>query len=190
PIYWNGKVVWYVTDGSAPIFYTLDSNGVMPYAATVGTGITPPANTAYARFQTVLLDGKPVTFEAYALQDANGNLTNYVKARDVAWYLNGTNARFEVEWSAQQGISFHSGRSYTPNGSELSTPFSGDQPYGRPSGQTVVNGRSVELDAISLDNGSFTYYKLRDLGRALNFNVSYIDGTIVINTNEPYSDAQ
>lgn len=150
----------------------------------------PAVDMAYATPQTVLVDGKPVTFEAYALKDTDGNLTNYVKVRDVAWYLNDTPARFEVEWSAQQGISFRSGRSYTPNGSELHTPFSGDQPYGRPSGQTVVNGRSVGLDAISLDNGSFTYYKLRDLGRALNFNVSYIDGTIVINTSEPYSDAQ
>lgn len=38
--------------------------------------------------------------------------------------------------------------------------------------------------------GDYTYYQLRDMGRNLGFNVSYINGQVVINTNEPYSDAQ
>ena len=28
PVYYNGQVVWYVTDNSAPVFYTLDESGV------------------------------------------------------------------------------------------------------------------------------------------------------------------
>lgn len=31
PICWNGKVVWYVTDQSAPVFYTLDADGVQSW---------------------------------------------------------------------------------------------------------------------------------------------------------------
>ena len=46
--------------------------------------------TAYASTQTVLVDGSAVIFQAYALKDAYGNDTNYVKLRDVAQILNGT----------------------------------------------------------------------------------------------------
>lgn len=38
--------------------------------------------------------------------------------------------------------------------------------------------------------GGYTYYKLRNLGKALGFNVSWFaDKGIVFNSNEPYSDA-
>lgn len=49
PIYYNGKVVWYVTDNSVPTFYTLDSSGVTAHIAggsavleeQTGTSTTP-----------------------------------------------------------------------------------------------------------------------------------------------------
>lgn len=152
----------------------------------------PASDTAYANTQTVLLDGKPVTFQTYALKDANGGLTNYIKLRDLAYHLNGTNARFSVNWAAGQ-ITLNSGRDYIPNGSELSTPFSGNRPYSPGKNQTVVNGGPRAISSIVLTDdkgGAYTYYQLRDLGRNLGFNVSFINGQVVINTNEPYSDAQ
>lgn len=153
--------------------------------AAVAGGLS---NVAYATTQTVLLDGKSVEFQTYALKDSNGNLTNYIKLRDLAYHLNGTAAQFSVDWQPGKGITLTSGQAYTPNGSELSTPFSGNQLYGDSDAKTVVNGQAMDLDAITLDNGSFTYYKLRDLGKALGFNVSYINRQIVISTNEPYDD--
>ena len=33
PIYYNGKVVWYITDNSVPTFYTLDSSGITTHIA-------------------------------------------------------------------------------------------------------------------------------------------------------------
>ena len=151
------------------------------------------APTAYARTQTVLLDGKPVTFRTYALKDSGGNLTNYIKLRDLAYYLNGTKAQFSVDWSASRGITLGTGRPYTPNGSELSTPFSGDRAYKDMTAATRVDAGSYNIRAIVLTDdrgGDYTYYGLRDMGRYLGFNVSYINWQIVINTNEPYSDAQ
>lgn len=35
PIVFNGKVVWYVTNGSIPVFYTLDASGLKAIPATV-----------------------------------------------------------------------------------------------------------------------------------------------------------
>lgn len=196
PIYWNGKVVWYVTDGSAPTFYFLDGSGVTAKAAAAGTGSTTPTvptQTAYANTQTVLLDGRPVIFQTYALKDAKGNLTNYIKLRDLAYYLNGTQAQFSVDWQFGLGIFLTSGVPYTPNGSELSTPFSGNRAYRDGANQTTVNGSARNIASIVLtDNagGDYTYYQLRDMGRHLGFNVSYISGRVVIDTTQPYSDAQ
>ena len=40
----------------------------------------------------VTVDGKAAEFQMYALVDANGNGTNYIKLRDMAQVLNGTKA--------------------------------------------------------------------------------------------------
>jgi len=147
--------------------------------------------TAYASTQTVSIDGNPVTLEAYALKDENGNPTNYVKLRDVAYVLNGTAAQFEVGWDGN--VNIVTGSPYTPNGSEMKTPFSGDRTYTIPTAQTNVNGAAADLAAISLtdDNGGgYTYYQLRDLGRALGFNVGWSgERGIYIETDKPYTDA-
>lgn len=62
-------------------------------------------------------------------------------------------------------------------------------PTAAPSTQTVkVDGQAVQLEAIQIEynGGGYTYYKLRDLGQALGFNVGW-DGTIFIETDKPYN---
>lgn len=129
---------------------------------------------AHASTQIIQLDGKPVELQAYALADANGNLTNYVKLRDIAYLLNGTGSQFQVGWNG--AVEVTTGQSYTPDGSEMHTPFSGDRTYSVPATATRVDGREVSLDAIFLTDdagGGYTYYKLRDLGAALDFTVGW-----------------
>lgn len=145
---------------------TIHYNSVMPKG---------PISTAYAATQAVLVDGKTVEFQMYALRDGNNNPTNYVKLRDVASVLNGTAAQFEVGWD-RDGVTITTGKPYTPNGSEMSTPFSGDPAYDFPEAQTRVNGKGAALEAIVLTDdrgGQYTYYKLRDLGTALGFRVDW-----------------
>ncbi len=130
--------------------------------------------TAYASTQAVLVDGSTVTFQAYALKDANGNDTNYVKLRDVAQVLNGTAVQFEVGWNG--AVNIETGKSYTSNGSEMKTPFSGNRAYSPATAPTNINGAPAALEAIVLlddDGGAYTYYKLRDLGTALGFRVDW-----------------
>ena len=130
--------------------------------------------TAYASTQNVLVDGSPVEFLCYALKDEKGNDTNYVKLRDVAQILNGTAAEFEVGWDG--AVNIETGKAYTPNGSEMKTPFSGNRAYETATAPTNVNGQTAALEAIVLTDdagGAYTYYKLRDLGTALDFRVDW-----------------
>ena len=57
----------------------------------------------------------------------------------------------------------------------------------------MIDGRKASLTAIFLTDdrgGGYTYYQLRDLGRALGFNVGWnAQQGIFIQTDRPYSDA-
>ncbi len=131
---------------------------------------------AVATTQSVEVDGKSVEFETYALLDERGYPTNYAKLRDVAHVLNGTDAQFSVEWSAREGISVTTGKAYTPDGTEMSTPYEGDRACQRLGETTEVDGTARHIAAIRLfdDNGDgYTYYKLRDLGQYLGFQVDW-----------------
>lgn len=140
--------------------------------------------TAYASTQIVEVDGKKVEFQMYALKDAAGNPTNYVKLRDVAHVLNGTKAQFSVGYDGS--ISVTTGQPYADAGGEMTTPYSGDRAYRDGSGSVKVNGQSASLESIILTDdagGDYTYFKLRDLGAALGFTVDWsADRGVFLNT--------
>lgn len=148
----------------------------------------PATGTAYARTQTVKLDGKDVEFQCYAVKDAAGNESNYVKVRDLALALSGTEAQFNVGWDGR--ISITSNTAYQAVGGEGSTPYAGDQPYRAVSSTPVsFDGSAVDLTSFSItyQGGGYTYYKLRDLGQLLNFNVKWDGSCVVIETDKPYT---
>lgn len=148
----------------------------------------PAAGTAVARTQTVKLDGKDVEFQCYAVRNTEGNETNYVKLRDLAQVLNGTNAQFDVGWDWQ--ISITPNTPYQAVGGEGTTPYSGDQPYEAASDTPVrFDGSAVNLTSfiITCQGGGYTYYKLRDLGQLLNFNVMWDGSGIVVESDKPYT---
>lgn len=194
PILWNGKAVWYTCNNSLPVFYTMDRNGLTAHEA----GGAAYQNSVRLSTQTVLLDGKPVTFQTCTLTDSNNGVTNFIKLRDMAHYINGTRAQFEVTWTPGS-VGALTGQPYTPNGSELTIPSRPSAPnaktryYKENTNKFLVDGVPQGAEAIVITDGNggdHTYFKLRDLGSKLGFNVSYINKQVVINTNEPYSDAQ
>jgi len=133
---------------------------------------------AYPSIQTVQVDGIPVQFQMYAVKDAHGNDTNYVKLRDLAQVLRESPSRFSVTWNGGLNvIDITPGADYTPNGSEMYTPFSGTRAYTAMEAETRMFGVSLPIQAILLQDDAgngYTYYKLRDLGNALGF---YVDWT-------------
>lgn len=171
------------------------------FVADQPAGTAPTSGTAYPSTQAVRLiyhdsDGnrevREVTFHCYALRDANGNPTNYVRLRDVAQAITGSIREFAVDWDGD--ITLTGGAPYVSNGSELKQVFTGQQPYQKSHALVTLMGHPLLMDGILLTNakgGGFNYYKLRDLGRAMGFNVSWDDalGRIVIDTYEVYSDA-
>ena len=100
--------------------------------------------------------------------------------------------QFSVNWSqTAKSITVTSKSAYTPDGSEMKTPFSGDRAYTVSASPVMLDGKQVELEAILLtdDAGNgYTYFKLRDLGEKLNFNVDRsAEKGIFIETDKPYS---
>jgi len=154
----------------------------------------PPALIAYPSTLTVTIDGKPVEFHCYALKDKSGGLTNYIGIRELAMAIQGTEKQYNVKWENGR-VKLYSEQEYEPNGSEGSTPFTGerackklhtqldfcspqwtdfpgmDKPY--LSGWNTAP-RLVETLILTDDNGGgYTYYQLRELGQKLYFNVGW-----------------
>ena len=159
-----------------------------PTAPAVTVEDIPASGTAIASTQTVTVDGKAVEFQMYALADANGNLTNYIKLRDMAYILNGTKAQFSVGYDGT--ISLTTGQPYEAGGTEMTTPYSGDRAYTGGAQTVKINGTDVAMTAITLtddDGGGYNYFKLRDLGKALGFNVSWDNG-VIVESDKPYTE--
>lgn len=157
---------------------------------TVTQESIPASGTAYMRRQTIEFDGRDVTLQTYALSGSNGGETNYVRLRDIASLLNGTNAQFGVDWDGN--VIIVPDEAYKPNGTEMQAPFSGDRHYQKADAKTVIYGESIPFTAILLTDdqgGGYTYYKLRDLGKVLNFNVGWSNSRgIYIESNHAYAD--
>lgn len=158
----------------------------------VTTGIDPQeAGVAQSVRQPLEVQDERAELAGYALSDGAGGSTTYVRLRDLAWLLNGTAAQFDVGYDG--AIALTSNAPYSsPNGTEGSAPFQGAQPYIRWDGLTLVDGREVALRAFVLtdtEGGGHTYYKLRDLGQALGFNVGWsVRRGMYVEPGRPYSD--
>lgn len=130
------------------------------------------------------VDGKDAAPAAYKIGGAN-----YFKLRDVAALLNGTSAQFEISYdNDRKAINITTGKAYTPQGYELKQMPTGKAEALTSSDTVYVNGQKLELTAYKI--GGANFYGIRDLGRALGFNVGWKQGTgMYIESDKPYSDA-
>lgn len=119
----------------------------------------------------IQLDGQNVSIPAYGIGGSN-----YFKLRDIAALLDQTSARFQVDWNAQrQEITLTTGQSYTAAGGEL-VPGDGKNALGSANASAVlIDGSPASLDAYTI--GGSNYFKLRDLGEALGFQVQWDDAS-------------
>ncbi len=164
-----------IVEGSTPV--TLPGATEPEASTSTGTG------TAAATSSTVLVDGAETAFEAYNIAD-----NNYFKLRDIAMILSGTEASFEVTWNQDaQAIEMLSGQSYTPVSGELAAGDGNAKSYIPSTASIYLDGQAISLTAYTINDNN--YFKLRDLGEALGFNVSWDQqaGSIVIASDEAYT---
>lgn len=174
---WNGYITKSYSLSSAeptqPVQPTQPTNPVTP---------TPAFVTAVPTASTVYVNGTSVGFDAYNI---GGN--NYFKLRDLAFILSGSEAQFEVGWnSAANSIQLTTRKPYTPVGGEMAKG-SGINQIGEPTSSSVyLNGVQVSFTAYNINGNN--YFKLRDIGQAINFSVEWdgIQNCIRIDTSMPY----
>jgi hypothetical protein len=142
----------------------------------------PTMVTAKPTASTVYVNGTVVAFDAY-----NINNNNYFKLRDLAFILSGSKAQFEVEWdSAANAIKLTSGRPYTPVGGEMVGKGAINKVGKLTKSAVYLDGKQVSFTAYNIDNNN--YFKLRDIGQALDFSVEWngMRQSIEIDTSLPY----
>ena len=111
--------------------------------------------------------------------------SNYFKIRDIAAMLNGTEKQFAVGYAGGK-VTVTSGQPYDATGKELAgAPNAAKDAF--PSNDTVIiDGTEAGLTVYKI--GGSNYFKLRDLGKALNFYVGWEAGKgVYIETGKPYS---
>lgn len=133
----------------------------------------------------VLVDGKAVAFEAY-----NINGSNYFKLRDIAQAVNGSAKNFEISWDAENNaISLTSAKAYTAVGGELAVAAKSAAAQAvSTTSRIYLNGVEVKLTAYNI--GGNNYFKLRDIGSSIDFNVTWdaSANTIGIDTSSAYTE--
>jgi hypothetical protein len=132
---------------------------------------------------TVFVNGVRTSFDAYNINDSN-----YFKLRDLAHVLSGTLKQFDVGWNINtSAVTLTSGLPYTPVGGEMVARGLNSK-VATPTGSKIyINGIEVNLTVYFIEGNN--YFKLRDIGQALNFGVAWdaVNNAIVIDTNLGYT---
>lgn len=186
-VYWDGNEVMNEESfKSAEGEYNLTNAGayVVYYANDIYECIEEilVTGTATPSSAKVLVNGTEVAFDAYTI---GGN--TYFKLRDVAKVISGTEKQFEVTWdNVKKAINLVSNAAYTETGSELAKG-DGAAKQATPNMAAIYkDGEYASFTSFNISGN--TYFKLRDLGQAFDFNVGW-DGAskcITIDTAKSY----
>ena len=145
-----------------------------------GGSSAPTGYTAKATNDKLTVGGVSKTPTAYKINNAN-----YFQLRDVAVLLNGTKAQFSIEYdNAAKAIKITTGQPYAPNGKEMKGA--------KATAEAIVGNNDVYINGVKTDFavykiGGSNFFQIRDLGKALGFNVDWAkDVGIIIDPSKPY----
>jgi hypothetical protein len=132
----------------------------------------------------ILVAGIPIPFEAY---NVNGN--NYVKLRDVAMALNGSEKQIAIGYDDEtKAVTITTGEPYVPNGSELAgTENAVASTAYLSASEFYIDGVMVSLTAYNINNNN--YVKLRDIALAFDFGLDYDEetNTVTVDLTKGYT---
>ena len=136
-------------------------------ALAVTTTAGAASITAQVSPHQVYVDGEKANIAAYLI---GGN--NYYKLRDIAAILSGTDAQFDVAWNGEYNrIDLTDGKAYTPVGGELGLISPGNREAMFSTAIVFKDGMLANYTGFLIGGNNF--YKLRDLGEAFDFGVSF-----------------
>lgn len=153
------------------------------YIAPKQSTITNPSKSSSIKVKpnssSIILNGKAVSFDAYNI---NGN--NYFKLRDLAKALNGSSREFDVTWDENnRAINLIPNKFYTIVGGELNQGDGKEKNAILSSSPVYKNGTKIQLTAYTIDGSN--YFKLRDIGEALDITIDWDEATKTIKINTP-----
>lgn len=158
--------------------------GVLPHEERAAAESKALAVTAAS--PRVFVDGKSIGIPSYNIDGFN-----YFKLRDLAMALQGTPKEIGVDYNAEKRtILVSNGQPYESVGGELNFIATDKPATVAPSVDLFqVDGLNVDVSAYNIDG--YNYFKLRDLGNALDFGVSWdaANQRVMIETNQPYRDS-
>jgi len=144
----------------------------------------PKQEYAIAAQSNVIIDGKQVDFDAYVINDFN-----YFKLRDIAYAINGTEKQFDTLWNEKErAINVLTNTPYSVAGGEMQKGANKNKTALLSDGKLYFDNIEKALTAYNIDGN--TYFKLRDLAKALDIGIAWNESsqTIALETNSSYTE--
>ncbi len=140
---------------------------------------------AYSTKSSVYIDGSLLEVESYIINDQS-----YFKLRDIAYALVCvlSDKGFSVKWDEEkEEISLFSKSPYSKVGGELEIGDGTDKTAVKAVSGVYVDGKWVSMSSYNINGNN--YFWLRDIGKALDFNVYWLEdmASIFVDSSSSYT---
>ena len=170
----NGVAVSVLSNNGASADISVSLRNLSRYGIKMHTSIAQmlrQTDTAVPALASVSVNGKQTKLPAYNIDGSN-----YVRVRDAAVLLLGTESGFDVQWNeGLHRVELQSRTVYEPLGTENEPLPAGSRTTQSIVEPTVVDGVANMVAAYQMDG--CTYYKLRSLGDLCGFQVDWNEET-------------
>ena len=132
----------------------------------------------------IIVDGQTVHVQGYNIENST-----YFKLRDIAYAINGTEKQFDTLWNEKErAINVLTNTPYSVAGGEMQKGANKNKTALLSDGKLYFDNIEKALTAYNIDGN--TYFKLRDLAKALDIGIAWNESsqTIAIETNSSYTE--